>query len=69
MLIPRDPKFVADLIVAAGARRRAELPLSPTELRPAARAALLCGMKRQAEPLTDADAEFLSDFLEEVGAS
>lgn len=68
-LVPINPKLVGQLIVDAGRRRRAELPMSTVAMRPLARAIILSGMRRRAEPLTEADAEFLSDFLAETDVS
>ena len=68
LLIPKDPAFVAKLIIAAGQRRRAELPLTPTELKPAARCILLAGEKRRGRELNEEENAFMADFLGEVGA-
>ena len=67
-LIPINPELVAQLIIDAGRRRRAELPMNTSTLRPLARAIVLSGKRRRAEPLDDADAEFLAEFLENIGA-
>ena len=69
LLVKENPGLVARLVIDAGRRRRAELPMSRSELRPAALAVILCGMKRRAEPLSAADESFLADYLESISAS
>lgn len=69
LLVREKPGLVARMVIDAGRRRRGELPMSRSELRPAALAVILCGMKRRAEPLTDADEFFLASYLEELDAS
>lgn len=68
-LIPQDPKFVADMIINSGKIRRAELPLSPFALRPAALFCILCGKRRRAEPLTEAETDFFNNYLAEADAA
>ena len=69
LLVRENPGLVARLVIDAGKRRRAELPMSRSELRPAALAVILCGAKRRAEPLTEADEQFLAGYLAEIDAS
>ena len=69
MIIPTNPGLVAELIVASGKMRRAELAMSTFAMRPLALAIVLCGKRRRAEKLSDADAAFLADYLAEIGAS
>ena len=69
MIIPTNPGLVAELIVASGKRRRAELAMSTFAMRPLALAIVLCGKRRRAEPLSAADEQFLADYLAETDAS
>ena len=68
LLTPINPKLVADLIINAGKMRRAELPMNTFAMRPLARCILLAGEKRRGRELCDADAQFLADYLDEIGA-
>ena len=69
LLIKQDPKLVADMVIAAGARRRGELPMAASEVRPAARAILLSGEARRGRQLNDEERQFMSAYLDEIGAS
>jgi hypothetical protein len=69
MLVPHRPDLVARLIVDSGRRRRGELAYPMTSLRPMAHAMLLAGMRRRAEKISDADALFLENYLEEIDAA
>ena len=66
-LVPLNPRLVAELIIQAGQRRRAELPLSTSTMRPMARAIVLSGEKRRGRELSAADESFLADYLESIG--
>jgi hypothetical protein len=68
-LVPLNPKLIAQLIIDSGKRRRAELPMNTSTLRPLARCILLAGEKRRGQELSDADEEFLNAYLDEIGAS
>ena len=67
-LVPLNPSLVAQLIINSGKMRRAELPMSTSAMRPLARCILLAGEKRRGRELCDADAQFLADYLDEIGA-
>ena len=69
LLVKENPKFVGRLIADAGKRRRGELAYPLTSLKPIARFILLAGMNRRAEKLSEADALFLDNYLEEIGAT
>jgi hypothetical protein len=66
LLVKDHPAFVARLIVDAGRRARGELPMTTTaSLRPTARAIVLSGEKARGRELSEEEAEFLAEFVEE----
>jgi hypothetical protein len=67
-LVPHRPDLVAELIVNSGKRRRAELPMNPSTLRPMARAILLSGELRRGRELNEEERDFMASFLESIGA-
>ena len=67
-LIPISPALVGRMVIDAGRRRRAELPLSMTPLSSQARAILLCGELRRGRQLSESDRVFLDAYLESIGA-
>jgi hypothetical protein len=69
-LVPINPSPVAQLIVDAGRKARAELPTALlSSLRPAARAIVLAGEKARGRRLNEEEVDFLSAFAESLGTS
>jgi hypothetical protein len=66
-LVPYRPDLIAALIIDAGEMRRGARPMRTSTMRPVARCIVLAGMRRRAEPLSDADEEFLAAFSESPG--
>jgi hypothetical protein len=69
MLVKENPALVARLIVDAGRRARAELPTPLVSLSPIVRAFRLVDDKRCGQRLSEADADFLAAYLDEISAS
>ena len=67
-LVPINPSLVAQIILQAGQKARAEITAS-MPLHPTARAAVLVYERTRGAQLSDADAEFLSTYLESTRAS
>jgi hypothetical protein len=65
LLVKENPALVARLIIDAGRRARGELPTTTASLHPTARAIVLAGERARGRQLSDADAEFLSAYVEE----
>jgi hypothetical protein len=68
LLVKEDPAFVGRLIVDAGRRRRAELPMNTSALRPIARFILLAGERRRGRELNEEESDFMAAFNESIGA-